>query len=246
MKTILPVAVAAAASPAGAGDGVVLLHGLARTPASMNRMARVLASEGYAVVNIGYPSRQQPVPVLAESVIPAALAQCRSRGADRIHFVTHSMGGILVRWYLEHHRVPELGRVVMLSPPNQGSEVVDKLADLPGFQWLNGPAGRQLGTGDDSLPRRLGPASFEVGILTGNRSVNPILSRLIPGPDDGKVAVSRARLEGMADFLVLPCSHPFIMRADAAIRQTLHFIAHGRFSRPKRLQGTPPAALPGT
>ena len=150
---------------------------------------------------------------------------------DRVHFVTHSMGGILVRFYLANHRLVNLGRVVMLSPPNQGSETVDKLANMPGFGWLNGPAGQQLGTDENSLPNRLGPADFELGIITGNRSINLILSTMIPGPDDGKVAVERAKLAGMADFLVVPHSHPFIMKKPLVIEQTQFFLEHGRFRR---------------
>jgi pimeloyl-ACP methyl ester carboxylesterase len=209
-------------------ESVVLLHGLARTSRAMRPMAQALQAAGYAVYNIDYPSRDYPVEELARQVFEPLASQLNNP-ACRVHFVTHSMGGILLRYHLSKQQPAGLGRTVMLSPPSQGSEVVDKLGDLAVFQWINGPAGAQLGTGADSLPLQLGPADFDVGIITGNRSINLLLSQLIPGPDDGKVSVARARLEGMRDFLVMPYSHPFIMRREAVIKQTLHYLRHGRF-----------------
>jgi hypothetical protein len=150
-------------------------------------------------------------------------------GASRIHFVTHSLGGILVREYLATHSLPALGRVVMLGPPNQGSEIVDRLGSWRLFAVINGPAGRQLGTGAHSVPNRLGPVTYPVGVIAGHHSINWINSWLIPGPDDGKVSVARTVVAGMTDHLVLPCSHPFLMRDRTAIRQTIHFLGHGRF-----------------
>lgn len=119
----------------------------------------------------------------------------------------------------------------MLGPPNQGSEVVDALADVPGFQLINGVAGTQLGTEETSVPRQLGPASFDLGIIAGTRSINLILSAIIPGSDDGKVSVENARLEGMNDFITLPVSHPFLMKDGEVIRQVIYYLRHGEFDR---------------
>ncbi len=218
------------APPHTDGECAILLHGLARTSASMSTMATALQQAGYQVVNQGYPSRELPIEKLAGLAINQALAQCRQDQLDTtIHFVTHSMGGILVRYFLAYQPVKNLGRVVMLSPPNQGSETIDKLGDMPGFGWLNGPAGQQLGATNASLPNRLGKADFPLGIITGDRSINLILSALIPGPDDGKVAINRARIEGMADFLVVHHSHPFIMKIPEVIEQTIWFLNQGHF-----------------
>jgi hypothetical protein len=208
---------------------VVLLHGLVRTKSSMAKIEKKLLSEGYKVVNHDYPSRDFTIEELATNEIPKTLENCDQFGAKKIHFVTHSLGGILVRYYLESNEIKNLGRVVMLSPPNQGSEIVDELADVPGYDTLNGPAGRELGTDEKSVPRNLGPADYELGIITGNESVNLILSQFIPGEDDGKVAVENAKLEGMSDFLVVPHSHPFIMKSDTVIEQILHFLKNGSF-----------------
>ena len=220
------------AGPAGANECVVLLHGLARSASSMETMAAALAATAFHPVNIDYPSQDFPIEDLADEAIPRGLQGCGPR--QTIHFVTHSMGGILVRQYLSMHTIPQLGRVVMLGPPNQGSEVVDELGDWALFEWLNGAAGQQLGTGVDSVPLQLGPATFDVGIIAGTHSINLLLSQLIPGQDDGKVAVRNAKLMGMSDFITVPVSHPFLMMDDQVIAQTIHFLQHGRFARPDR------------
>ncbi len=209
-------------------ETVILLHGLARTAASMNKMEKTLKRAGYRTLNCNYPSRDHSIESLAESTLPKALKQCRG---SRVHFVTHSMGGILVRQYLSGHKIPNLGRTVMLSPPNQGSEIADRLGHLWLYKWLNGIAGQQLGTKNDSLPCRLGAADYELGIITGNRSVNLLLSLLLPGENDGKVSVARAQLRGMSDFLVMPVCHPLIMRSDKVIGQCIHFLQHGHFEK---------------
>lgn len=208
---------------------VVLLHGLARTASSMEDMEEALLGKGYYVVNMDYPSREYNIEDLASSVIPESIAKCNNYNANKIHFVTHSMGGILVRHYLANDNIKNLGRVVMLSPPNQGSEVVDSLKDMPGFELINGPAGMQLGTDKASIPSQLPSVDYEVGVITGDTSINLILSTLIPGDDDGKVSIERAKVKGMADFLVVDHSHPFIMQADDVITQTISFLKFGRF-----------------
>ncbi|MGR9100600.1 MAG: esterase/lipase family protein [Gammaproteobacteria bacterium] len=212
-------------------DCVVLLHGLARTGRSMKKLAASLKTRGYRTVNIDYPSRLHPIETLAETVIPQALELCAEFSPENIHFVTHSLGGILIRCYLKGHTIANLGRIVMLAPPNQGSEVADKLSGFRIYRLINGPAGNQLGTDSQSVPSRLGPTAAEIGVIAGCRSVNLLLSLLIPGPNDGKVSVQRARLEGMSDFLVIPAAHPFIMNCPETFDQVAHFLKHGIFRR---------------
>lgn len=210
---------------------VVLLHGLARSSNSMLLLQKALEKEGYGTCNIDYPSTEHTIEYLSNTYLSKELDTCVPKDARRIHFVAHSMGGILIRYYLKHNKMKHLGRVVMLSPPNAGTEVVDKLGDTYFFKKLNGPAITQLGTGADSLPNQLGPVNFELGILTGSRTINPILSAMIPGKDDGKVSIKRAKVEGMSDFMVVPHSHPFIMRSAEVARQTAYFLKHGKFLR---------------
>ena len=208
-------------------ESVILLHGLARGPRSMLPLQHALEGQGYRVENVGYASRHAPVETLAEQAIAPALNKCSQ--ARRVHFVTHSLGGILVRQYLRQHSVENLGRVVMLGPPNRGSEVVDRLGTWPGFHFINGDAGMQLGVAADSLPNQLGAAAFELGVIAGNRSINPLLSLVIPGDNDGKVSVSNTRLEGMQDHLVMPVTHPLMMRDKRVIAQVIHFLKTGAF-----------------
>jgi pimeloyl-ACP methyl ester carboxylesterase len=211
-------------------ENVILLHGLCRTHRSMTKLDRALTRAGYTVWNVDYPSRTAPIEALADDAIGKAIAVCEKNGATRIDFVTHSMGGILVRSYLARHDVRELGRVVMLSPPNQGSEIVDKLGGLALFKWINGPAGDELGTGTNSTVNLLGPANFPLGIIAGDRSINWINSLFfLPGRDDGKVTVARAKLAGMSDFRVIHATHSFVTYNPEAIRLTIEFLQTGSF-----------------
>lgn len=214
-----------------AKEGVILLHGLCRNHSSMNKMEDRLSAEGYQVYNASYPSRTASIEKLSKSTIEKALKELSLKKCHKIHFVTHSLGGILVRQYFSEHQDPKLGRVVMLGPPNQGSEVVDSLKHWKTFQKLNGPAGGELGTGKNSTPNKLGKVQFELGVIAGNKSINWINSSIIPGADDGKVSTERAKVEGMKDFIVLNTTHPFMMKNNQVIAQTTAFLKKGTFQR---------------
>lgn len=195
----------------------------------MSSLAAALEQNGYSVCNVAYPSRKHAVAAIAENFVVPAIRECFPDPTEPVNFVTHSLGGIVVRYLAYAGLIEKFGRVVMLSPPSQGSEVVDKLGKLRLFEMINGPAGSELGTDLNALPARLGPAQFELGIITGTRSINLFLSLMIPGADDGKVSVNRAKLEGMKDFLTTPTAHPFIMKRGEVIEQTIHFLKHGGF-----------------
>jgi triacylglycerol lipase len=210
-------------------DAVVLVHGMSRTSKSMRKLENALKEEGYTVINMDYPSTKKSIPDLAEMELGKVIRSLNYNSNATIHFITHSLGGILVRYYLSNYRVRNLGRVVMLSPPNKGSEVVDNLKGFFLFKWLTGKPGQQLGTNKDSIPNQLRSVNFDLGIITGDRTINPINSFMIPGKDDGKVSIQSAKVRGMKDFLVLHTNHAMIMKNKEAIRQAIHFLQKGKF-----------------
>jgi triacylglycerol lipase len=233
-RFLLLPALLAAGGVAQAADCVVLLHGLARTAGAMEPMQEALAGAGFATANVDYPSRAHTIEELAPIAVEAGVDACRAvPGTDRIHFVTHSLGGILLRWYLAEYDISGLGRVVMLGPPNQGSLAADRMRNVPGYDWLNGPIGRQLGKGPGSVPLALPPADFELGIIAGNRTIDPITSAILPDPDDGRVSVEDTKLEGMKDFIVVEHSHAFLMSMQEPIELTIRFLDSGEFGQPE-------------
>lgn len=218
-----------ASAPAAARECVVLLHGLGRDAGSLGQIEEALRSAGYDTANVDYPSREHSVQALAASAVGEGLAACRAKTAETISFVTHSLGGILVRQYFQDQPAGEVRRVVMLAPPNHGSEVVDRHRDAWWFRKMTGVAGQELGTAADSTPNRLRAIPLEIGIIAGTTSSDPWFSSSIPGDDDGKVSTASARLAEMRDYIEVPHGHTFLMRADDVIAQTLHFLANGAF-----------------
>jgi pimeloyl-ACP methyl ester carboxylesterase len=217
-------------TPPEGAESVIVAHGLGRTRASMASLVSRLRSAGFRVVSFSYPSTSEPMENLVDR-LEAEVARCCADEAEDVHFVTHSMGGVLVRSYLAQQPLPHRGRVVMLSPPSQGSEVVDAFADSPLLRALLGPAGSRLGTDPASIPNQLGPVRFKLGIIAGDRTLNPLSSWLIPGPDDGKVGVDRARVRGAADFMVVSATHTFIMNRRDVAEGVVHFLREGRFQQ---------------
>jgi len=229
---------------------VVLLHGLGRSAWSMRRLARFFRTRGYVVWCKTYPSRRHKIEELAEQVFAEVFSDERVLQCEKIHFVTHSLGGILLRqWFQVSGRfesnslgdassdraklavsgAEKIGRVVMLGAPNQGSDVTDFFRHWPLYQWLTGPAGSQLGTRKNDLPRSLKAIDLDVGVIAGTRSADPWFASLFAGEHDGKVSVSSTRLAEMADFVALPVGHTLMMWNKEVIEQAYHFIREGYF-----------------
>jgi pimeloyl-ACP methyl ester carboxylesterase len=217
-------------APSSARSGVVLLHAIARTSRSMKAMEKALRASGFATLNLDYPSRKKTLDQLAADIHPP-VAHFANRLGTELHFVGHSMGGLLARVYLARHRPKRLGRVVMLGTPNQGSEVADALRNLALFRKFYGPAGQQLTTSGDATLAALPAVDYCIGIIAGNRSIDPISSTfLLPKPNDGKVSVARTKLAGMSGHIVVGASHPMLARKQAAIEQTIAFLRTGQFA----------------
>jgi pimeloyl-ACP methyl ester carboxylesterase len=195
----------------------------------MRRLEEHLKGLGYTTINLAYPSTTKSIETIAETHLVAAVEGCEARRPGKIHFVGHSLGGLIVRQYLQRHSVPAGSRLVMLSPPNQGSEFVDLLLRVPLYRWITGPAGQEIGRGPGAVIHRLKPVEIEVGVIAGNRSINLLVSAFTDGPDDGLVSVKSTMLPEMRDFIVVPSTHTFIMRSPLVMRQVAHFFRHGRF-----------------
>jgi len=200
----------------------------------MYGLQRFLSRQNFNVINQGYASRQGSIPELCRQLFHDLAPSLPATG--RIHFVTHSMGGILLRYGLQHWSLHprRLGRAVMLAPPSQGSEVVDVLRHLPLIPRIMGPAFLQLGTDPASVPLQLllqenNQLPLEVGVIAGRKSYEPWFAALLGEANDGKVTVARSRHPGMKDFRVLDVGHTFIMN-DRRVRQhILHFLQYGCF-----------------
>ena len=213
---------------------VFLLHGLGRTSYSMRKLEKNLHGQGYTVINFKYDSTDNTIEDIVKQLEEEIKKKCVKR-KRKIHFVTHSLGGILVRYYLKDRKDERIGRVVMIAPPNQGSELADWLKEhtFNLYEWVTGAAGQQLGTDEESIPLQMGDVDFELGIIAGDKSLNPFYSSKIPGPDDGKVSVESTKIEGMKDFLLLHESHSFIMNDKEVIRQVIFFLENGKFNKDK-------------
>jgi pimeloyl-ACP methyl ester carboxylesterase len=218
------------AAQGAAGESVVLLHGLGRSPFSMKRIQWTLQEAGYQVVNVSYPSRQYSVERLSEDYVAEVMATKVPVSARKVHFVTHSLGGIILRQYLAQHTVTNLGRVVMLAPPNHGSRLADTLRRHALGRWILGPAGCELGTAANDLPQRLGPVDFPLGVIAGDVSLNPFFSRVLEGPNDGKVTVESTKMAGMSDFVVIHSSHTWMMWRAQTLGYILAFLREGNFA----------------
>ena len=198
----------------------------------MRPLQRALEASEYVVLNCGYRSRSGDIATLAADVADRV---SRWEQGARLDFVTHSLGGILLRAALAYGYLPRerVGRVVMLGPPNAGSEVVDAFRAIPLvaslYAAVTGPAGAQLGTRASGLPGELPPVDFELGVIAGNRSFNPIFSAILGAENDGKVRVDRTRVEGMRAHLIVPVWHPLLVSTPAVIRHVTHFLETGAF-----------------
>ena len=209
-------------------ESVILLHGLGDVKLSMLKLESALKNEGYMTKNIGYSSTGETIESLAGKELTEIVERYKKIGIEKIHFVTHSMGGLIVRYYLQEHNIPVGSRIVMLSPPNHGSEVADHFQESKFYKLIVGDIGQELAT-DSNILSKLKPIIPEVGIIAGNKSSNPYFSRIIPGEDDGRVAVDNTKLTEMKDFMVVPSTHLTIKYNDEVIKQTVFFLKNGKF-----------------
>ena len=212
-------------------DGIIYLHGIGRSGSCMASLEREARSHDFRTLIIDYPARRHDLSSLADYVEKVAAPWIDALEGS-LHLVTHSMGGLVARAWLTRYRRAKLGRVVMLAPPSQGSEIADLLAPTGVFRAVYGPAGMQLTTRQSAaLVALLGRVDYPLGIIAGRRSFDPLGWLVLPKPNDGRVSVERTKLEGMADHIILPVTHTFLTHDPIVIEQTYAFLMEGRFRR---------------
>ncbi len=218
--------------PDTGNDYVVVLHGLGRTKHSMGKISKHLSEKGYTVVNAQYPSNMKDLEALAKQDLSELISVHCPDKSRKLNFVTHSMGGILVRQFLkENMDVERIGRVVMLAPPNGGSEIIDGLREYKICHEILGPAGMSLGTREMDKPKSLGPINAETGVVMGDMCLFPLGWVFIDEPNDGAVAVKNAPIEGMKEGLLVNCTHTFMIVNNTVIGQVEYFLRNGEFDR---------------
>lgn len=213
-------------------DYVVLLHGISKDPKIMQKIERFLESLGYQVRNIGYPSMEYSIDALSQQVWENIQKACPDPN-KKIHFVVHSLGALITRKILSQHSLPNCGRVVMIAPPNHGTEVVDFLVKFNFYRKKFGPAGMELITGPHGFAAKLPQkADFDVGIIAGNCSTLadlPFTWFVLPSKSDGKVTITSTKLEGMRDHIIVPASHPEIPNNPITAHQVAYFLKYDKF-----------------
>ncbi|WOT06868.1 alpha/beta fold hydrolase [Shewanella youngdeokensis] len=207
---------------------VVLAHGLGRSDTAMWRLATRLEQAGYKVCRLDYAS-------IGESV-EAVLAQTSKQidaciqYAPKVHYVGHSLGGLVIRAYLQNNHVlpkESIGEVVLIGTPNKGSELADHLSDSWLMQ-LGGGISRALMTGSNSLGNRLEELDLNIGIIAGTKS-SSLTNDKFTGANDGLVSVESAKLKNMSDFIAIDVNHSQMRNNQEVALQTIHFLQKTTF-----------------
>lgn len=207
-------------------ETVILLHGLARTKRSLGTMENALSDAGYRVCNIDYPTRKHQIAALADS-IGTPIDKVMQNNQDEVHFVTYSLGALVLRAYLAKQQDLPLGKIVLIAPPHGGSPVADFIQARAWLRWLFGPVIQQLGIKQDNPPWSI-PSEVLMGILAGSRAWDPF-TLLFNEMNDGRVSVSGTKHPMMTDHLVLPLSHFQMTYHPDIIHQTIFFLKRGHF-----------------
>ncbi|MBX3412298.1 MAG: lipase [Pirellulales bacterium] len=217
------------------GRVVIVLHGLMRSRDAMRPLVKYLRKQSdYTVVDFCYPTTRKSV---AEHAATLARVIDGMPEATELNFVGHSLGSIVVRHYLADLHDPASGRgpdprirrFVMLAPPNQGALLAQAAVVNVAFRTIGGKPARQISREWDRLNLELATPSCEFGVIAGGTRSGNGWNPLLPGDDDGLVRVDETRLDGAADFIVVPASHTFIMSNKQTLECTLRFLREGRF-----------------
>lgn len=210
---------------------VVMLHGLWRSVRAMQPLANHLNKSGYTTINMPYPSFRYDLEDLAHNILHR-IRLWLDKG-KKIHFVTHSLGGVVLRKViemLEPQDLSKVGRVVMLAPPHQGSEIIDWLGESPLklFKGVLGPASNFLSTKYMSAEKAEFCSDIDALIIMGDKSSLPFFRTLLEDSNDGIVSVEKGRLLGTNYFKIIEADHTFISSNSKVMDTVSRFIRIGK------------------
>ncbi len=206
---------------------IFLIHGINSSPKDFKKMETAFKSYDYKVINFGYHSKVYTVNQIADNFLKRKIASVSQN--DTINFITHSLGAIVLRAYLRDNKPKNIGKIVMIAPPNQGSEVANFFKDFFLYKIFYHKSGASLsynGIKKLALPNC---DNYFCGIIAGTHTQLPFFSIFIKGEDDGKISVERTKLKGMKDFITLPYPHDTILKKQETIIQCKEFIKNGKF-----------------
>jgi pimeloyl-ACP methyl ester carboxylesterase len=218
-------------------EKVVLLHGFGRSDMSMLLLNSALTEAGYDVYSLEYPSTDE-APEALVAIVGEDINNCCIDAAETVHFVGHSLGGLLLRDYLGRERPGNLGHVVLIGSPNKGSELADADLGIAAQETMlgwAGPSAQALHTGPDGYAASLPAPEYTVGVIAGNRG-NHVSDKWLPTPNDGVVSVESARLDGMTDFVEIEVTHWDMRSSPIVAKLVIDFLRHGRFNHERELQ----------
>ncbi len=212
---------------ASAQECVVLLHGYARSNTCMEPLEIGLTKEGYNVINLSYPTMKYPVEIISRDHIHPHIEKISD--CEKLHFIGHSLGGIVARYYLSQNEVKNLGKVILITTPNQGSRIATEMESNEFLSALLGPAVSDLAE-DSPLLKSLPEPDYEVGVIAATKSINPLTSIFVlQGEDDGTLTVESMRLTSTKHYVAIPSTHTLVLRHPDLLTQIKSFLTAGKF-----------------
>ncbi|NNC63971.1 MAG: alpha/beta hydrolase [Gammaproteobacteria bacterium] len=204
---------------------IVVVHGLYMPGSELFLLRRRLTRAGFAATQFRYRTIIQNVDRSA-----AALAEyVAATPGDTVHFVGHSLGGIVILKMIEHYGVERIGRIVSLGSPFRGSISANNLRRLPGGKCL---LGRAMAQANEEAAERTWSGARELGVIAGDhaRGMGRVIG-VLPKPNDGTVTVDETRLPGATDHIVLPVTHLSMLWSADVAEQVIAFLRDGHFTR---------------
>ena len=209
----------------------IIFHGIYGESKDLQHISNILNVKGYPVVNIQYPTTTHPIeemtekyitPVIEKQIKNLNILNSNLKTEDqknlKINFIVHSMGSVLLRYYLKNHKIDNMGKVMFISPPSHGSPLSDNpISDS--IPYFLGPAVSQIKTDKNSFINTLGEPDYQCYILIGDHSDNFLYSFIIPGKDDGMIPFSTAGLQSCSMKVIINTTHTSILESEDTFRE---------------------------